>query len=265
MERAKARVLIRGAGDLASGVALALQANGACVAMSEAARPLAVRLSVSFAQAVYAGSHCIGQVCAELCTAEGVAEVFGRGCVAVVVDPALDKLGGLLWDAIVDARMLKDSKRRDNPEGMVLIGLGPGFEAGRNCSAAVETNRGPHLGDVILQGSTEADTGAPAPVMGKARERVLYNPQAGRFVPLVEIGTIVEEGELLAEAGGEAVRAPFTGLVRGMLHAQEYIPAHTKIGDLDPRLDPALAFEPSDKAAAAGAGVVRALQAMGVF
>lgn len=258
------KILIRGAGDLATGVALVLHAAGLRVAMTEIAAPLVVRCSVSFADAIYKGKNTVEGVDAFACTAQDLEKIWEKHAIPVVVDPNMEQLGHLSWDALVDGRMLK--KDLGDIKGETpLIGLGPGFTVGVNCHAAIETNRGIHLGKVFLNGSPQADTGIPGIVEGFARERVLYSSTSGVFEPLVEIGEIVEAGQILARSGGEEIRAPFKGLLRGILRPQAYLEAHVKVGDVDPRLDPELARHPSDKAMAVGHGVLEALRSLQVI
>jgi xanthine dehydrogenase accessory factor len=141
----------------------------------------------------------------------------------------------------------------------VVIALGPGFDAGSEVHAVVETNRGPHLGRVIWRGSAEPDTGDPAPVSGRGLSRVLRAPAAGRLHAARSIGDIVEEGDVLATVDGKPLRADFRGLIRGMARDGLMVETGMKIGDLDPRIDPSLCRVVSDKALAVAGGVLEAI------
>jgi xanthine dehydrogenase accessory factor len=141
----------------------------------------------------------------------------------------------------------------------MLIGLGPGFEAPVNCDAVVETNRGHNLGRVIWQGSAEPDTNIPGQVLGKESDRVLRSPANGIIRTLAEIGAIVREAQPLAEVNGQTIAAPFTGVLRGLIHNGTEVSRGLKIGDLDPRARPEYAFTISDKSLAVGGGVLEAV------
>lgn len=141
----------------------------------------------------------------------------------------------------------------------LVIGLGPGFIAKQNCHAVIETNRGPHLGRVLWDGSPEADTGIPETVRLHQHERVLYSPSGGQFQGIVQIGDAVVTGEMVAKVDGDPIIAPFPGVVRGLLHSGIRVDKGIKVGDLDPRGDKSLCFQVSDKALAVGGGVMEAI------
>jgi xanthine dehydrogenase accessory factor len=162
---------------------------------------------------------------------------------------------------IVDARMRKQRAELLGSAGMVIIGLGPGFEAGVNCSAVIETIRGHKLGRVYMQGFPEPDTRLPDPVGVYREERVLRSPASGELVPHAQIGDHLEAGQLIAEVSGQQVIAQFKGILRGLIHPNVPLASGMKIGDLDPRDDPLLVSLVSDKALAVGAGVLEVILA----
>lgn len=257
----KKLILILGGGDLASGVAAVLHRNGWHVVVSELPEPMVVRRKVAFAEAVWETHHMVEEIHSVLAHKdEEVDAALQAGKVAVVVDPLAKIAERFAFRAIVDARMLKRFQPNEIRKDIPLIGLGPGFIAGENCLAVIETNRGENLGKIIWTGSAEQDTGIPGIVEGRGLERVLYSPCDGTFKSFVEIGELVTEGQMLAEVGGEAIVAPFDGLVRGMLRDGLTIKAHTKIGDVDPRKDINLAAQISDKAIIAGQSVWKVLE-----
>jgi len=143
--------------------------------------------------------------------------------------------------------------------GMVIVGLGPGFEAPVNCSAAIETVRGHKLGRVYTQGTPAPDTRLPDAVGPAGEERVLRAPAEGEMTPHAQIGDHLEAGQLIAEVAGQAVNAPFKGILRGLIHPSVMVSAGMKIGDLDPRDDPMLVSLVSEKALAVGAGVLEVI------
>jgi xanthine dehydrogenase accessory factor len=159
----------------------------------------------------------------------------------------------------VDARMLKVAPEAFKHTAKLYIGLGPGFIGGENCHAAVETQRGPWLGRVLWDGPTQSDNGIPEPVGEKRSERALYATAEGSLIPAKAIGDFVKEGEQVAAVDGEPIFAPFTGVLRGLIHPDVEIRLGMKIGDLDPRNDPQLCNHVSDKALAIGGGVLEAI------
>ncbi len=186
-------------------------------------------------------------------------EVMRGNDIAVMVDPALNILQSLTPTAIVDGRMLKMAEKFDEVNSVSVVGLGPGFDAGKNCKAVIETNRGAKLGRVIWQGGTEPDTGIPEQVRQHAADRVVRAPGDGNLVTYVEIGDCVQSGQEIGEVAGEKIIAKFDGVIRGLLREGTRVKEGMKIGDLDPRGQPELATMISDKALAVGGGVVEAL------
>lgn len=256
-------ILIRGGGDLASGVAAVLHRNGWQVVICELSRPLVVRRKVAFAEAVWESEVMVDGIQAVLTSNdEKIERVLLERKIPVIVDPDGRIAERFEFKAVVDARMLKKFQPNSDKEKSLLIGLGPGFIAGENCLAVIETNRGKNLGKVIWQGSAESDTGVPSIVEGRGVERVLYSQNEGIIKTYSEIGDLVVEGQLLAEIGGEAVLSPFDGTLRGMLRDGLCVKAHTKVGDVDPRMDPSLAIRISDKAIIIGQGVLEVMESL---
>lgn len=262
-------VVLRGGGDLASGVALRLHRSGIRVLITELPRPLAVRRLVSFCSAVYQGEVVIEGVRGVLLTDDSdLPAVLQRGDVPVLVDPEARVILSPELDvrAVVDARMRKRPPEALSPAGApwlesapLFIGLGPGFVAGENCHVAIETNRGHFLGRPIWHGSPEADTGIPGAVARFRGERVLRAPADGVLSTRVEIGSRVQAGQVIAEVNDRVVLAPFDGLLRGLLHSGLEVRRGMKIGDVDPRGDERLAYTVSEKSLAIGGGVLEAL------
>jgi xanthine dehydrogenase accessory factor len=248
-------VLVRGGGDLATGVVARLHRAGFPVIVCELAEPLAVRRTVALSSAVDLGTIVVEDLSARLTPVGSAEEAARAGDVAVVVSPHLPDLP---VSVVVDARLAKrniDTSRGDAP---VVIALGPGFVAGIDCHAVVETNRGHRLGRVLWTGSAEPNTGTPGLVAGRAAERVLRAPADGVVVWLVQIGDVVTGGQQLGSIEGSTLVAPFDGLVRGLIRPG-HVRAFTKIADIDARLDPSMCVEISDKALAVGGGVLEAV------
>lgn len=255
-----AKILIRGGGDLASGVAARLHRAGLKVLVTELPQPLVVRRLVSFAEAVYAGTTRVEEITGRKAVDLAAAyQIQSDGDVAVMVDPGLACLDEFSPLVLVDARMTKRIPGERPRNVPLVIGLGPGFTAGKDCDAVVETMRGHSLGRVIWQGQALADTGIPETVGGRDAERVLRAPADGKLVTHAVIGDVVRQGDLLAESGGEKLFAPFDGVVRGLLREQLEVRGGMKIGDLDPRMDPKFCKMISDKSLSIGGGVLEAI------
>jgi len=256
-------VLIRGGGDLASGVALRLYKSGFKVVLTELSKPLAVRRMASFSEAIYAGEMTLEGIVAkrvnEIDDPLRILQLLSKGRVPVIIDPEGKSIQSIHPTVIVDARMLKAAPEAFKHTAKLYVGLGPGFIGGVNCHAAIETQRGPWLGRVLWEGPTESNSGIPEPVGGKQTERALYAPVAGPLIASKSIGELVVEGELIAEINGQPISAPFDGVLRGLIHPEVEVHQGMKIGDLDPRNDPNLCNHVSDKALAVGGGVLEAI------
>lgn len=253
-------VYIRGGGDLASGVAARMFRAGWRVVIAETAQPLAVRRSVAFAEAVYSGQTIVeGILGIKVSLPDEAAQVAEKGAVAVIVDPQASCLAELCPDVLVDARMLKRPPDMGISIAPLVIGLGPGFDAGRNCHAVIETKRGHTLGRVIWEGGAETDSGVPESVGVFQSERVLRSPCTGIMSECQAIGSLVEKGAVVAKVNNSPVLVPFSGVLRGIVHEGVFVETGLKIGDVDPRGDPALCYLISDKALAVGGGVIEAI------
>jgi len=272
-----ALILIRGGGDLASGVALRLHRAGLKILISELPQPLAVRRTVSFAEAVYDGQITVEGVTGRLVKGEQLQSTLEAGEIPVLVDPEASILNRLSFPVVVDARLTKHSPTPLPVDVPLHIGLGPGFRAGRNCHAVVETRRSHTLGRVYWEGSTQPDSGQPE---GDPR-RVLRAPVDGQLIGYAQIGDHLEANDLIAEiqppsedpqsstlapqamAGAEnrksKIVSSFPGVLRGLLHPGLHVIAGLKIGDLDPRDERAACFLVSDKALAIGGAVLEAI------
>lgn len=253
-------IVIRGAGDLASGVAWRLHRCGFAVVMTEVERPLVVRRTVAFAEAVFAGETTVEGVTAR--RAAGVAEaraLLGRRLIPVLVDPLVACRAELQPAVCVDAIMAKVNTGTRIDDAPLVVALGPGFEAGKDCHAVVETNRGHDLGRVIWQGPAEPDTKTPGEIGGYKGARVLRAPADGFVHADVGIGDWVREGHVIARINGVPIVASFDGMLRGIVHPT--VPVHTgmKIGDLDARGERRYCFTISDKSLAIAGGVLEAI------
>jgi len=257
-------VVVRGGGDLGTGVAHALCGAGYRVLVLETDRPRAVRRAAAFAEAVYAGRAIVEGVEAILVPTPRAASALGGGALPVAVDPEGALVRSLRPAAVVDARMAKRNLGTSRADAPVTIALGPGFEAGRDVDVVIETNRGPSLGRVIEAGSAEPDTGVPGEVGGASVERLLRAPAAGEFRARARIGDLVSAGDTVAEVGGASVVTRIAGLLRGLAADGLAVAQGDKVGDVDPRGAAVDAKAVSDKARAVGRAVLAALRARGV-
>jgi xanthine dehydrogenase accessory factor len=253
-------VVVRGGGELATAAARLLFLDGFPVAVLELPAPLAVRRLVSFAEAVRSGSLSVEGVEGRRIPRRDLpAAIAVGGFVPVAVDPEAAALGELEPAVVVDGRMLKQARRPGRVGRPPTIALGPGWRAGSEVEAVVETQRGPRLGRVLLDGAAEEDTGRPAPVLGVRDDRVLRAPCAGRFRAARRIGDSVAPGERVGTVGGEPALAGVAGVLRGLIGDGVEVASGTKLGDVDPRgaaVDPAAV---SDKARAVACGVLEAV------
>ena len=256
------RVVIRGAGDLASGVALRLWRAGMDVVLLDVEKPTAIRRTVAFSEAIVHGEQTVEDVTARLAAAETAEETLAAGYIPVLVDPEGRSVPKLKPDALVDAILAKRNLGTEIRDAPVVIGVGPGFTAGVDCHAVVETMRGHSLGRVIREGSAIPNTGIPGLIGGFAGERVLRAPAAGLFHPLRDIGDAVTEGEILATVEGKPIIATLTGTLRGILPEGTEVFPGMKAGDIDPRCQRSHCFTASDKALAVGGGVLEAILAL---
>lgn len=257
--------LLRGGGDLASGIALRLRRSGYPVLITELAQPLAVRRAVSFCEAAYENSWTVEDFRARLAASPGqVVEILDRQEIPVLMDPDLEVISSFGWRpaAIIDARLIKHSAPALRADSPFTIGLGPGFIAGQNCHAFVETQRGHTLGRVYWNGSASADTGQPE---GDPR-RVLRAPISGILSGCANIGDHLETDQRVATvtaSDGETceIRSPFPGVLRGLIRPGIAVSRGWKIGDVDSRDQREYCFLTSDKALAIGGGVLEAILA----
>jgi xanthine dehydrogenase accessory factor len=257
-------VVIKGAGDLASGIALRLRHAHFDIVMTEVPRPTAVRRTVCFSQAVYGGGARVEDIYAELARDEGeVRDCLARGRVAVIVDPQAKIVERLSPGAVVDAIMAKKNLGTRLDEAPVVIGVGPGFKAGTDCHAVIETRRGHTLGRVLTSGSALPNTGVPGDIGGYTSERLLRSPAEGIFEARAQIGDSVRRGDTVAVVGGAPIRAQIDGILRGLLPSGIPVSRDMKAGDIDPRCEPSHCFTVSDKALAIAGGVLEALLALG--
>ena len=253
-------VVVRGAGDLATGVIVRLVKAGYQVISLDIPKPTVIRRTVSLAEAAYEGKY----------TVEGVTGVFlpdwtdalkvlKEGNVPVIADPEMHIPSYIKPVCLVDAIIAKRNLGTQKGMAPFVIALGPGFEAGKDCDAVIETKRGHRLGKIITEGFAAPNSGVPGIIAGYGRERVMHSPRGGVFEGRREIGDIVAKGDVIAYVGDTPVLASLDGRLRGLLHSGLTVPEGFKVADIDPRGEEAEFMTISDKARAIAGGVLEAL------
>lgn len=259
-------VLIRGAGDIATGIALRLHRAGLDVVMTDLEKPTAIRRTVCFSQAVILGEMTVEQIRARAATADQVCGLLHDRVIPVLADPQCRCLAQLHPHVLVDAILAKKNLGTTIHDAPVVIGVGPGFTAGTDCHAVVETMRGHYLGRVIWDGAAIPNTNIPGLIGGYAGERVLRAPQDGIFRQVLDIGASVQAGDVAAYVGDMPMVCTIGGILRGILADGTQVFRGMKAGDVDPRCELDHCYCASDKAIAVGGGVLEAiLQKTGVL
>lgn len=265
-------VLVKGAGDFASGTIRRLYLAGCKVVATELERPLTVRRKVAFSEAIYEGKITVEGVTAVRTTKESIDRVHKKGKVAVIVDPEGSILKERRFDIVVDARSAKKNLGTKKNEAKIVIGIGPGFTAGKDCHAVVESLAGHDLGRVYYKGKAAENTGKPAPTdyyllacslspccVGIDPESlVIRAPREGIFTAKREIGDIVEKGDILGIIEDTNVVAKEKGVIRGLIHDGVKVEKGLKIGDIDPTCIKERCFTISEKSNAIAGGVLEA-------
>jgi xanthine dehydrogenase accessory factor len=250
--------IIRGGGDLASGIAIRLFRAGFMVLITEIPKPLSVRRTVSFSEAIYDGTTSVENVTSR--KVSSISEI--NNCIGneipVIVDPDLKFVLKYFsnFPVLIDARMEKKSIEKELYEDFpFVIGIGPGFSAGKNCNVVIESNRGHSLGRIYRQGNSKKDTGIPA----GDPSRVIRAPVDGVINNFNIIGDVVFKNQVIARVGEIDIKAPFSGLIRGLIHDGMEVQTGMKIGDLDHSINKDLCLHISDKALAIGGSVLEVL------
>lgn len=261
----KTLVIMRGAGDLATGVASRLHHAGFPIIMLDIPQPTVIRTTVSFAPALFTDSCTVEGIEAIKCDFENAYETALSGKIAVVADPEGKLISVLKPRILIDAILAKRNLGTSIDMAPCVIALGPGFTAGKDCHAVIETKRGHRLGSIIYSGSAIPNTGIPGIIGGYGKERVMHSPTSGVFHAVSKIGDLVEAGQTIAYVDETPVITTIAGKVRGMLTSGLVVPEHFKVADVDPRGAETDHTTISDKARAIGGGVLEAVMHSLVF
>lgn len=252
---------IKGAGEMASGVAVRLKNAGfGKIFFMEIDQPLAVRRKVSFCEAVYDGVVTVEGVEAAYSEDQAqMAAAWERGQLSLRIDPSWQSISEVQPDVLIDATIAKRNLGTELTEAPLVIGLGPGFTAPVDVHRVIETMRGHDLGRVIHKGTPLENTGIPGSIDGYTIERVLRAPAAGRFHSLRKIGDQVVAGDVLGSVNSIEIKAGIEGVVRGLLRDNTWVGEKVKIGDIDPRGKVEYCFTVSEKARTLGGAVLEAI------
>lgn len=254
------RILIKGAGDLATGIAYRLRKAGYDVLMTELSVPTTVRRTVAFSRAVYKNEAEVeGVVGILVYDLEKALKIQNEGRIPVIVDEKA-KISDIYHpEVVIDAIVAKVNLGTTIKDAPLVIGVGPGFEAGKDCHAVIETKRGHYLGKVIQSGSAIPNTGIPGNIGGFTTERIIRATASGDFIPVAKIGDKVRIDQVVAFSGGDPIYAKMTGIVRGMLQSGVKVSKGMKCGDIDARCELDHCFTISDKARSIGGGVLEVI------
>ena len=258
-------IIVRGGGDLATGTIYKLKQCGFPVLVLETERPAAIRRTVAFSEAVFQGHQTVEGITCYL--AEDILQaqsLLGEGKLAILVDPLGELVRKLKPLVVVDAMLAKKNLGTNRDMAPITIGLGPGFTAGVDVDAVIETKRGHTLGMVLRSGSAAANTGIPGLINGYGRERVLYSPASGTLRSIRRISDQVSRGETIAVVetgeGTIPVEATLDGILRGLIRDGYPVTIGLKIADIDPRIEEHRnCFTISDKARCIAGGVLEAI------
>ena len=258
-------IIVRGGGDLATGTIYKLKKSGFPVLILEAPNPSAIRRNVAFCEAVYQGSQTVEDMTCHLANSPEEAKVMlEEGKLAVLVDPKGESIPMLKPLAVVDGILAKKNLGTNREMAPITVALGPGFVAGRDVDAVIETKRGHHLGRVLWSGSTAPNTGIPGIIGGYGRERVIHCPAEGILWNVKKITDSVSRGEVIARVetkdGIVPVEATLDGILRGLIRDGYPVKVGFKMADIDPRLNELEnCFTISDKARCIAGGVLEAI------
>ena len=253
-------VVIRGGGDIATGIAHRLHRSGFRILMLEIENPTMIRRKVSFGEAIFEGQIVVEDVKAvRTYRLEDIYEIWNQGHIPIMVDKECSIINKLSIDILVDGTLIKKNMGNNKEMAAITVGVGPGFNAGEDVDVVIETDRGHDLGKLIFRGYAKPDTGVPGKILGYDVERVIRAPCEGIIENLLEIGDMVKKDEIIAYVNGISVISKIDGVLRGIIKNKSRVKKDFKIADVDPRGIKEYCFTISDKARAIGGGVLEAI------
>lgn len=256
-------IVVRGGGDIATGVCHRLFKAGFNVLILDIEKPTTIRRRVAFSEAIYSKEIVVeGVKAVHVNRIEDIFHEINKGNIPVYIDPTGQCINEVSPLAVVDSILAKKNLGTNMDMAPITVGLGPGFEAGVDVDLVIETKRGHFLGKVIYQGFAIANTSIPGNILGHTDDRIIRATAEGKVMPLIEIGDMVEKGQVICKIGDTQVIANISGIVRGMIKEGLYVTKGYKIGDIDPRGERENVFTISEKARAVGGGVLEAIMFM---
>jgi xanthine dehydrogenase accessory factor len=253
-------ILVRGAGEMATGVAHRLASCHFKVCMTETSNPQAVRREVAFSEAIFDGEKEVEGITAKRVeSTDQITDVWRENKIPILIDPEAKVRDFLKPDVLVDATLAKKNLGTKMTDAPMVIGLGPGFHAGKDVHLVIETNRGHNLGRIIAKGEAEPNTGIPGSIAGYTEERVIRAPRTGNFKALKKIGDGIHTNEKVGMVENVAVRSRIAGVLRGLLRNGSEVWKGMKLGDVDPRGIESHCYTISDKGRTISGGVLQAL------
>lgn len=256
-------VIVRGGGDIATGICHRLFKAGFNVLVLDIEQPTTIRRRVAFSEAIYSREIVVeGVKAVNVKRIEDIYHEINKGNIPVYIDPVGKVIAELSPLAVVDSILAKRNLGTNMDMAPITIGVGPGFVAGKDVDLVIETQRGHFLGKVIYGGSAIPNTSIPGSILGHTEDRIIRASAEGEVKPLVEIGQMVEKGQVICKVGETDVIANLSGIVRGMIIEGINVTKGFKIGDIDPRGDIGNVDTISEKARAVGGGVLEGLMYM---
>ena len=254
-------VVVRGGGDLATGVIHKLHRCNIKVVVLECEHPTAIRRTVSFCNAVFENEMVVEDVkCRLAYNIEEIYQILEDGDIPLIIDEKCKIIKDIKPVAVIDAIIAKKNIGTSIDMAPITIALGPGFEAGKDVHAVIETKRGHNLGRIIYEGFAAKNTGIPGEIKGYSKERVIHSPCEGIINNISEIGDYVEQNQIIATVGNENVYASLSGILRGIIYDKTYVKKGLKIADIDPREEELQnCYKISDKARCIAGGTLEAL------
>lgn len=255
------KVIIRGGGDLATGVAEVLYQSGFKILILDIAKPSSIRRSVCFSEAIYDGETKVENIiCKKVENENEIESCWNKKIIPIMVDEKGEIIKKIKPDVVVDSIIAKKNLGTTKDMAPITIALGDGFEAGKDVDIVIETMRGHNLGRIITNGRAMKNTGIPGEIKGVSKDRVIYSLADGKFSSIKKIGDTVQKDEIIGYVGDVEIRGKISGVLRGIIREGYQVTKNMKIGDIDPRIEEKNnCFTISDKARSLGGAVLRAI------
>lgn len=255
------KVVIRGGGDLATGVAEVLYQSGFKILILDIEKPSSIRRSVCFSEAIYDGVVKVENIiCKKVENENEIEKCWSEKIIPIMVDEKGEIIKKIKPDVVVDSIIAKKNLGTTKEMAPITVALGDGFEAGKDVDIVIETMRGHNLGRIITSGRAMKNTGIPGEIKGVSKDRVIYSKANGRFSSVKKIGDTVQKDEIIGYVGDVEIRGKISGVLRGIIREGYEVTENMKIGDIDPRIEEKNnCFTISDKARSLGGAVLRAI------